>query len=889
MKTRIVHLIIGLLMISSLKGQIKIGDNPQTLDPSSVLELESTSRVLVITRVTDTQMNTITPLRGALVYNTDQQCVHYYNGTDWINICEALDNSFTVSTDAVFNQFSRDSTVVVTQVDDNYNFEVNLITGDNIVPTSINGDVHIQPSSITGGLLQDATITFDKLADGENTGEVLQWNGNEWILVDETGLVVTEVDGEIGNEVLDATIGGSLERSGAGTDVDPFTLDVSDGGISNTELAPDAVTTDKIQDGSVNTDDIANLAVTNVKLDKANIPLSGFGPAATNLDLGNNVISNVLDPVLPQDAATKNYVDTEITASTQTIVSTDAGNSITASGTDGGAFYDDSALQTAITTNTTNIGTNQTNIATNVTNIGTNTTDLANHITADLDIDNTNEIQDISTDGSAGDISINSGSNITLNVNDADFDPTNEIQDAAGVSFDDTTANLGETDVQGALEVLAAGSAADADPDPNNEIQDLDFTAGQITLSGDPTPTTIDLSAYDTNAADDFDGTWGSLTGIPAGFADDIDDVDDADNNATNEIQDLDFTAGQITLSGDPTPTTIDLSAYDTNAADDFDGTWGSLTGIPAGFADDIDDVDDADNNATNEIQDLDFTAGQITLSGDPTPTTIDLSAYDTNAADDFDGAWSSLTGVPAGFADDTDDVDDADNNATNEIQDLDFTAGQITLSGDPTPTTIDLSAYDTNAADDFDGAWGSLTAVPAGFADNTDDNTTYTNGAGLSLVGTTFSVNNLAGEVTGPTNATVIANDAVTTAKVADNNVTPAKIEPSPTNGQVLTTIGGSTVWQSPYHAIGKANSSTLTNSNGVTSITPLGTGNYQVNFASNASSVNYVIQLTLLNAGANATIEVVTQANNNFTVQISDTIGTAIDAEWYFTVTDF
>ena len=156
----------------------------------------------MITRVTDAQMNTISPLRGALVYNTDQECLHYYDGTQWINICEAFDNAFTVSTDAVFNPFSRDSTVVITQTDTNYNFEVNQITGDNIVDTSINGAVEIQQGSITGQQLSNATVTFDKLADGGNTGDLLRWNGAQWVLENEGTIDITEKDSIVGNEIL---------------------------------------------------------------------------------------------------------------------------------------------------------------------------------------------------------------------------------------------------------------------------------------------------------------------------------------------------------------------------------------------------------------------------------------------------------------------------------------------------------------------------------------------------------------------------------------------------------------------------------------------------------------------------------------------------------------
>jgi hypothetical protein len=49
-------------------------------------------------------------------------------------------------------------------------------------------------------------------------------------------------------------------------------------------------------------------------------------------------------------------------------------------------------------------------------------------------LDNTDG-QNISTDGTAGNITISNGNSITINVNDADSDATNEIQDAAEVDL----------------------------------------------------------------------------------------------------------------------------------------------------------------------------------------------------------------------------------------------------------------------------------------------------------------------------------------------------------------------------------------------------------------------------------------------------------------------
>ncbi len=306
---------------------------------------------------------------------------------------------------------------------------------------------------------------------------------------------------------------------------------------------------------------------------------------------------------------------------------------------------------------------------------------------------------------------------------------------------------------------------ASVDTDSSNELQTLTFNAGVISLSDDPGATTIDLSAYDANAADDFDGAFGSLTGVPVGLADG-DDVNDADADPLNEIQDLQLVSNQLSITGNATPTVIDLAP--------FAGT-------------------------NTDEQDLAFNAGQITLSGDPDATVIDLSNYDTDVTDDFDGTFSSLTGVPAGLADgdddtqlteaevdafvsnngfltslietdptvplnlkdgvdfselsgvptdlaDGDDVNDADSDPANEIQNVSFdgtnlsisggnsvdisslsdgfeantdeqdlvlTGNDLTITGDPTPTAISLLPYldNTDAQTlSFDGSNVSIT-----------------------------------------------------------------------------------------------------------------------------------------------------------------------------------
>ena len=112
----------------------------------------------------------------------------------------------------------------------------------------------------------------------------------------------------------------------------PVTGDVT---ITNTGVT--AIGTGKVTDG---------------KLDKTNIPLSGFGAAAADVALGGNKLSGVANPTLAQDAATKNYVDAKI--------ADDITNTVTTSAPTQNAVYDALALKEDAANKTININTDGT-------------------------------------------------------------------------------------------------------------------------------------------------------------------------------------------------------------------------------------------------------------------------------------------------------------------------------------------------------------------------------------------------------------------------------------------------------------------------------------------------------------------------------------------------
>ncbi|MCS4304060.1 hypothetical protein [Chryseobacterium sp. BIGb0232] len=64
------------------------------------------------------------------------------------------------------------------------------------------------------------------LTSGTANGQVMTWNGTTW---SPAAVKFTEVDGVVGNEVLNATTNGGLTRAGSGTSASPYTLGLTSG------------------------------------------------------------------------------------------------------------------------------------------------------------------------------------------------------------------------------------------------------------------------------------------------------------------------------------------------------------------------------------------------------------------------------------------------------------------------------------------------------------------------------------------------------------------------------------------------------------------------------------------------------------------------------------
>src|SRR5690554_5360607 len=142
-------------------------------------------------------------------------------------------------------------------------------------------------NDLTGTSLDNGTADYVLASRGDGS---FKWTSPGDLSVDPANIGLTDSYVFVGNASDKAE---AQPLSGDAT--------ITNAGVLTIE--PGAVTSGKILDGTIS----------NIDLDKTNIPLSGFGSAMSDVDMGGFAITSLLDPTLAQDAATESYVDGIIT------------------------------------------------------------------------------------------------------------------------------------------------------------------------------------------------------------------------------------------------------------------------------------------------------------------------------------------------------------------------------------------------------------------------------------------------------------------------------------------------------------------------------------------------------------------------------------------------
>jgi hypothetical protein len=170
-------LIIALVATAagSAFAQIKLGDNPGNLNANALLELESSSKGLLLPRMTTAQVATMTsPPDGMMVFNTDSTCICIRRSGVWRSLCaegngQPWSTTGNSNTDPTSNFVgTKDNQALVFRTN---NAEVmRMLTSGNIGigTTTPTNKLHIVSSNnplrlegLQGGVSTDSVMTVD--------------------------------------------------------------------------------------------------------------------------------------------------------------------------------------------------------------------------------------------------------------------------------------------------------------------------------------------------------------------------------------------------------------------------------------------------------------------------------------------------------------------------------------------------------------------------------------------------------------------------------------------------------------------------------------------------------------------------------------------------------
>ncbi|WP_157961159.1 hypothetical protein [Lutibacter citreus] len=198
----LVFLFLSIIGLTAF-AQVKVGNNPSEIDINSLLELESSNKVFVLNKMNNSEMNAIKPLQGALVYNSDENCLFIFQGTIWKSLCDSYNVAVTTSTTAPLGNNSGDIWI------DNSNPKelISIWNGSKWVPINSNPN--------RGKGLPTAQTNLNPLAGDiyvdETSGDIFSFNGTSWLNNSEHSKY-TAANGIVKTDENSFELGGALTK-----------------------------------------------------------------------------------------------------------------------------------------------------------------------------------------------------------------------------------------------------------------------------------------------------------------------------------------------------------------------------------------------------------------------------------------------------------------------------------------------------------------------------------------------------------------------------------------------------------------------------------------------------------------------------------------------------
>lgn len=171
LERKIIILSFLFLLVGTLaKAQLKIGDNPTSIQKASILELESTRQGLLLPRIADTALiNALTPPDGMIIYLTTDNSLRLRSNGTWKKIADlaAASSNWSLTgntgTDSTLNFIGTvDGKPLVMKTNNSERLRINS-----------NGNIGIGTATPTATLNVDGSVKLENLASGTTELDVL--------------------------------------------------------------------------------------------------------------------------------------------------------------------------------------------------------------------------------------------------------------------------------------------------------------------------------------------------------------------------------------------------------------------------------------------------------------------------------------------------------------------------------------------------------------------------------------------------------------------------------------------------------------------------------------------------------------------------------------------